>query len=125
MSFQLIQQLPNTRNINGINGNGMNKASTVNTMDIQSPPVSPPMGLPAAPIFVNNNSNQGPTDAVTVPVPAVQTNLTNSTANGADMMMIPPSVSQTMPVISLENPTNLTPMDIQRIINMSNFNNGK
>lgn len=123
MSFQLIQQLPNARNINGINGNGMNKASTVNTMDIQSPPVSPPMGLPAAPIFVDNNSNQGPTDAVTVPVPAVQTNLTNSTANGADMMMIPPV--QTMPVISLENPTNLTPMDIQRIINMSNLNNGK
>lgn len=124
MSFQLIQLSPNAQNINGLNGNGMNKASTVNTMGLQSPPVSPPMGLPAAPIFIDNNLNQGPTDAVTVPVPAVQTNLTDSTANGADMMMRPP-VTQTMPVISLENPTNLTPMDIQRIINLSNLNNGK
>lgn len=124
MSFQLIQQSPNAQNINGLNGNGMNKASTVNTMGLQSSPVSPPMGLPAAPIFIDNNLNQGLTDAVTVPVPAVQTNLTDSTANGADMMMRPP-VTQTMPVISLENPTNLTPMDIQRIINMSNLNNGK
>lgn len=124
ISFQLSNRLRNSRIMNGSTGNLLNNISAVNASSMQSVFTnSQPdqVNLPATQMFVDSGTVQGPANTVTAPIS--QSDVSNTVANGTSTIMSP--VPQIMPVISLQNPTNLTPMDIQRIINMSNLNNGK
>lgn len=131
LSFQFVQKLPNAPvlSVNEVNSNGQtvisSNAANGSGANMPSPLPNPTVNQvnfpPAPQIFVANNTNQGPSDIFVAPT--AQPNL-SSAVQGVTNVMIPSAV-QTMPMIPLVNQTNLTPMDIQRIINMNNLNNGK
>lgn len=121
-SFQLTAGLPNRQFSNGNTNNGMlsnevlsGAASNVNSsgMDMQS--MQPMLTNPATNqvILPAKNSNQIPVDT-----PAAQPNQNISIEDAVGM-----TTALVMPNVSFTNQVNLTPMDIQRIIDMNNLNN--
>lgn len=97
---------------NGLVTNDVN-SSGKNMQTIFIDPITKQVNLSASPTLLNN-----PIPMTVNTVPA-QPNSIQGVANNN------PIVAQSIPNNPFPNQMNLTPVDIQRIINMNNLNNGK